>query len=308
MTEPASARSAQAAPAEVTPRAREALQRAGTHDPRLGPDAVVAAVRTVIAAWASAADGDGQRLAAIASQQVARWLISPAMERWSVGPGPLITQIELSGFAQAGAEPRLQVRFDFDGRPRFADDDEIRPPAETSFVALLELAFSGDGQYPWRVRSGQVRTLDNFLGYTFTSRRERPGEYRERAGSLAPDGAIGPTGRYRIIARFAEHDERFAAWAELEVVAEPAPTRGEAEQLIWPVVDAETTRALGPGDWRPSLLYLDLIELVGEDRDPDAGPPPPPPLPPPASPAAGGGRGPAGDRNPPAGGPRRQAG
>jgi hypothetical protein len=269
VTGPASARSAQTAPAEVTPRAREALLQAGARDPRLGPEAVVAGVRAVIAAWARAADGDGERLAAIAPQQIAEWLISPAVESWTVGPDPLITQIELRAFEEPDARPRLRVRFDFDGWQRFPDAS--RPPAGTSFVALLELAFSGDALHPWRVCSGQVLTLDKFLGYAFTSRRERPGEYRERAGSLAPDAAIRPTGRYRIIARFAEHDERFAAWAEADAVRAAPPTRSEAERLIWPAVDAETTRALGPGDWRPSLLYLDLIELVGEERDPDAG-------------------------------------
>jgi hypothetical protein len=91
-------------------------------------------------------------------------------------------------------------------------------------------------------------------------------------GSLAPDAAIRPTGRFRILARFAQHDERFAAWAEAEVVRAQPPTRAESEQLIWPVIDAETARALGPGEWRPSLLYMDLIELVGEQRDPDAPP------------------------------------
>ena len=268
MSEPASA---QAAPAEITPWAREALQQVSADDPRLRPEAVVAAVRTVLAAWALAADGNDERLAALASQQTARWLISPAMERWSVGPGPLITRLELSGFESGDTGPQLRVRFDFEGLRRFAD--ESQPPAWTPFVALLELGFCGDGQHPWLVSSGHVLTLDQFLGYAFTSRRERPGEYRERTGSLAPDAVIRPTGRHRIIARFAEHDERFAAWAEAEVVRAEAPTRAEAEQLIWPVIDAETTRALGPGDWRPALLYLDLIELVGEQSNTPAPPP-----------------------------------
>lgn len=269
MTEPAPVRSAPTAPAQMTQRARDALVQAAGRDPRLEPDAVIAAVRSVVAAWVLAADGDGSRLAGLAPEQPAQWLISPAMERWSVGPAPLITQIDVRAFEQPdGRPPQLRVRFDFDGGQRFAD--ESQSPVQTSFVALLELAFASDGPHPWLVHSGHVCTLDKFLGYQFTRRRERAGEYRERTGSLAPDAAIRPTGRYKILARFAEHDERFSSWAETEVARAAPPSRTEAEQLIWPAIDAETARALGPGEWRPSLLYIDLIELVGEDHEPEA--------------------------------------
>jgi hypothetical protein len=271
VTEPAPARSAWTARAQLTQWARDALVQAAVRDPRLEPDEVIAAVRSVVAAWVLAADGDGSRLAGFAPEQTAQWLISPATERWSVGRAPLITQIDVRAFEQPdGQPPQLRVRFDFDGSQRFAD--ESQPPVQTSFVAVLELAFASDGPRPWLVHSGHLWTLDKFLGYQFTRRRERAGEYRERTGSLAPDAAIGPTGRYKILARFAEHDERFSSWAETEVVRAAPPSRTEAEQLIWPAIDAETARALGPGDWRPSLLYIDLIELVGEKREPDAPP------------------------------------
>jgi hypothetical protein len=269
VTNPASAGSAWTAPAQLTQWAQEALRQAAGRDRRFEPDAVIAAVRTVVAAWVLAADGDGSRLAGLALEQTAQWLISPAMESWLVGPAPLITQIEVRAFVQpAGQPPQLRVRFDFDGRQRFAA--ESQPPVQTSFVAVLELAFASAGPHPWLVRSGHVGTLDKFLGYQFTSRHERAGEYRERTGSLAPDAAIRPAGRYKILARFADHDERFSSWAETEVVRAAPPSRTEAEQLIWPAVDAETARALGPGDWRPSLLYIDLIELAGEDHEPEA--------------------------------------
>lgn len=269
MTEPVSVRSAWTAPAQLTPWARTALQQAAGRDPGFEPDAVIAAVRSVVAAWVLAADGDGSRLAGLAPAQTAQWLISPALESWSVGPAPLVTQIDVRAFEEpAGQPPQLRVRFDFDGSQRRAGESE--PAVATSFVAVLELAHDRAGPHPWLVRSGGVSTLDKFLGYQFSSRRERPGEYRERTGSLATDAAIGPTARYKILARFAEHDERFAAWAQTEVVRAAPPTRTEAEQLIWPVIDAETSDALGPGEWRPSLLYVDLIELVGEQRDPEA--------------------------------------
>jgi len=34
--------------------------------------------------------------------------------------------------------------------------------------------------------------------------------------------------------------------------------------LIWPAIDEETSRALGEGDWQPSLLWVDVIELLDE--------------------------------------------
>jgi hypothetical protein len=269
VTEPASARSAWTAAVQLTQRARDALVEAARRDPRLEPDGVIAAVRSVVAAWVLAADGDGSRLAGLAAAPAAQRLISPAMERWSVGPAPLITQIEVRAFEQPdGQPPQLRVRFDCDGSQRFAD--ESQPPVQTSLVAVLELAFASAGPHPWLVQSGHVSTLDKFLGYQFTSRRECAAEYRERTGSLAPDAAIRPTGRYKILARFAEHDERFSSWAETEVGRGTPPSRTEAEQLIWPAIEAETARALGPGDWRPSLLYMDLIELAGADHEPGA--------------------------------------
>ncbi len=42
---------------------------------------------------------------------------------------------------------------------------------------------------------------------------------------------------------------------------ENAPTREEAEALIWPAVWEVTAEALGEGDWRPSLSWLDVVEL-----------------------------------------------
>jgi hypothetical protein len=277
LTDPGPAVPAQSVRVDARPSVSAALQQAAARDPRLRPAVVAAAVQAVIAAWVMAADGDASALAGITSPQVAAWLISPATERWAVGPGPRVTRIELTGYEpgdkprpdEPGDEPRLDVRLEFDGSQRFSGDEESRPPVETSFVARLELALARAA--PWRVISGHVWTLDGYLGYAFTRRRERPGEYRERTGSLASDAAIGPTGRYRLLARFAEHDERFAAWAEIEVARAVPPTRSEAEELIWPAVDAETSRALGPGDWRPVLLYMDLIELVGEE--PDSGSP-----------------------------------
>lgn len=68
---------------------------------------------------------------------------------------------------------------------------------------------------------------------------------------------------FRIIARFAEHDERLGASATIDVQRNAPPSPAAAERLIWPEVWDVTTRALGDGDWHPSLNWLDVIELRG---------------------------------------------
>jgi hypothetical protein len=103
-------------------------------------------------------------------------------------------------------------------------------------------------------------------GYVFTSRPETGEEYTKRAGAAPPAaGRAGPR-LFRIVAGFAEHDEKFGSTAVAEVMRTTAPSRAEAEQLIWPAIRAETAKALGEGDWRPSMNWLDVIELL-------AGPP-----------------------------------
>ncbi len=119
------------------------------------------------------------------------------------------------------------------------------------FAGLLDLVLGDTG--PWRLSSGHVETLDDFLGYVFTHRRETPEEYRQRTG--------GSAARFRLVAGFAEHDERFGSSVAIEVDQPTVPAREEAERLVWPAIWAETARALGEGDWRPSLNWLDVVEL-----------------------------------------------
>ena len=106
-------------------------------------------------------------------------------------------------------------------------------------------------------------TLDRYLGYVYTSRRETPQEFAKRTGSTAtPAVAAGPMRSYRLVTGFAEHDEKFGSAAEVIVSRSTPPTRSEAERLIYPAIWTEVTRALGEGDWRPSMNWLDLIELL----------------------------------------------
>ena len=102
------------------------------------------------------------------------------------------------------------------------------------FVGLLNLTLDDADQQTWRLASGHVRTLDEFLGYVFTSRRETPEEHRERTGSSAsPPGRGGAPGRvpFLIRAGYADHDVRFGSSVTIEVRQESAPTREEAVRL-----------------------------------------------------------------------------
>ncbi len=131
------------------------------------------------------------------------------------------------------------------------------------FTGLLDLVLHGAGPQPWQLSSGHVQTLDDFLGYTFTSRQETPGEYAERTGSPGPPEAAGPARRFRLTAGFFDHDVRFGSSVTIEVQREAAPGRHEAARLVRPAIEVEIARALGEGDWRPSLSSLDVVELLG---------------------------------------------
>jgi hypothetical protein len=258
---------AEGASLEVSPAVAETMRNAGSHDARLDAAHVTRAARVAVAAWLRAVDGDGTALTALAEPEAMHWLLHPVRKNWQVAPGPSVTQIGIWGLEADADPPRLNLSFQFTGHRQFAGPDLADPAAaaaaaeETVFAGLLSLVLHGTG--PWRLASGHVQTLDEFLGYTFTSRQETPGEYAERTGSLDPPEAAGPTRRFRLTAGFFEHDVRFGSSATIEVEREAAPARDEAVQLVWPAIEQETARALGEGDWRPSLSSLKVVELLG---------------------------------------------
>lgn len=264
MSESESVRLVQAASLEISASVAETMQQAGALDDRFSADHVSRAARQVVAAWATAVEGDDTALAAIAEPRAAYGLMHPDQERWQVTPGPRVTQISIWGLEPDGEPPRFRVHFEFAGCRQFADPTQVENVGgDPTFVGMLDLTLADSG--PWHLESGHVETLDQYLHYVFTSRRETAEECHRRGGSpAAPAAAAGPVRRYRVIAGFAEHDERFGSRAEVEVQREAAPTRYEAADLVWPAIDEETSRALGEGDWQPSLLWVDVIELLDE--------------------------------------------
>ena len=263
ITEPESVKLVQAARLEIRVPAAETMRQAGALDGRFGADCVSRTARQIVAAWAMAVDGDDTALAAVAEPDAAYWLLNPVRESWRVAPGPRVTQIQVWGLEPDAEPPRFGIYFEFVGRRQFTDPTQaVNPDGDPTCVGLLNLTLTDSG--PWHLERGHVETLDQYLGYVFTRYRETTEQYQRRAGSSAASvTAAGPTGRYRVVAGFAEHDERFGSHAEVEVQREAPPTRYEAVDLVWPAVQEATTRALGAGDWRPELLWVDLIELHG---------------------------------------------
>jgi hypothetical protein len=264
MSESESVRLVQAASLEISASVAETMRQAGALDDRFSADHVSRTARQVVAAWATATDGDDTALAAIAEPRAADWLMHPDRKRWQVAPGPRVTQIQVWGLEPDREPPRFRVHFEFAGRRQFADPTQVEnADGDPAFVGMLNLTLTDSG--PWHLESGYVETLDQYLHYVFTSSRETAEQYHRRTGSsAAPAAAAGPMRRYRVVAGFAEHDERFGSQAEVEVRREAAPTRYEAVDLVWPAIDEETSRALGEGDWQPSLLRVDVIELLDE--------------------------------------------
>jgi hypothetical protein len=263
MSEPESVRLVQAARLEVRAPDAETMRQAEALDGRFGADYVSRTARQVVAAWVMAVDGADAALAALAEPHAAYWLMHPVRERWLVAPGPRVTQIQVWGLEPDGDPPRFRVYFEFVGCRQFTDPTQVEnPDGDPTFVGLLNLTLTDSG--PWHLESGHVETLDQYLHYVFTSYRETTEQYRLRTGSSATPVAAGPARRYRVVAGFAEHDERFGSRAEVEVQRETPPSRYEAVDLVWPAVEEETSRALGEGAWQPSLLWVDVIELLSE--------------------------------------------
>jgi hypothetical protein len=264
MTAAESIAMAEAACLEVYPSVTDTMQLAGARDSRLGTDVVTRTARLAVAAWAMAVDGDDAMLAAIAQPDAAYFLMHPPRESWRVAKGPKVTRINITGLDADAVPAQLRVGFEFAGRSPSEDLGRAGADRDTQFVGLLTFTLRDAGRWPWQLTSGHAETLDQYLGYVFTTRRESPQEYRQRASTSAGAAPTGQLRAFRLVAGFAEHDERLGSSASIELHRETAPTRDEAEKLVWPAIWEETERALGDGDWRPSLLWLDLIELLDQ--------------------------------------------
>jgi hypothetical protein len=176
-----------------------------------------------------------------------------------------VIAIDIWRLDAAADPPRLRVKFEFAGRRLVEGQGQAADAGQdTDFVGLVDLTLDGTGQHQWRLSSGHVDTLDGFLGYVFTTRTETGPEYQERTRTPGRTAAAGGPRVFSVRARFADHDVRFSSALAIEAQCESAPTREQAVGLVWPAIESEITRALGAGDWRPSLSWLEVVELLRE--------------------------------------------
>jgi hypothetical protein len=256
----------EAASLELYPSVTETLRR--TADSGLDLDRVSDAARQAVIAWLMAINGDDTTLAAHGEPDAVSFFLREPWKRWHVAPGPRVTGLEIWRVAADQDPPLVSLKFAFSGRRHFPDPSRAMTSelaeGETQFVGTLELALPDAAGQRWNLRLGAVDTLDGYLGYVFTSRPETFDEYRQRTGLSVPPAADRAERMFKLVAGFADHDVKFGAEATANVRLPAPPTRYEAVDLIWPAVEAETTRALGEGDWRPSLSWLEVIELLGD--------------------------------------------
>lgn len=266
VSEPEAAAMVQAASLDLYPSVTETSRRAA--DRGLGLDRISSAARQAVTAWVMAVNGDDARLAASGEPHIVSFLLRDPWKRWHVVRGPRVTGIEIWRLEADREPPSLDLKFQFSGRRIFPDPSRALASelseGETQFVGTLALALPEDADQRWRLTLGAVDTLDGYLGYVFTSRRETPEDYRDRTGSAAAPAAAGATRLFRITAGFADDDVKFGSEVTADVRLAGEPTRYEAADLIAPAIEAEIRRALGDGDWRPNLRELIVVELLGE--------------------------------------------
>jgi hypothetical protein len=286
-------------PLDICPGPAEAMTEVG--EERFSSGNVVRAVRVAVAAWMAAVNGDDSVLRALTEParsgndggdadggDVAYYLLHPVRKDWVIAPGPEVTGIELLRLDVSGDVPELSIRWRFGGYQRCADP--VIPPGWTGsgdrdYVGLADLAFDESRPFPWRLSRGQVKTADEYYGYTFTARDETPEEYWTRTGSAGPlartglpastavpvsAAALVPGGTYRLLASFAEHDHKFGGDATSNVDSDVPLSREEAQRLAEEAIDAEARRRVAsiyPDDGaemevRPSLNTLRVIRLL----------------------------------------------
>jgi len=254
---------------DIYPSAAAAMTEAGGG--WFGRELAVRAARHAVAAWAMAVNGDQAALAAMADPDRVEWLLYPdcyysRRRQWVIAPGPVLTELTISRLETDADPPELSVKWQFTGRRRWIDSEPgaagEHDDDTLAFVGILGLTFTGGGTWPWRLDSGShVQTLDDYLGYTFATSTESDEQCRQRTGAREP---LAPTHTYLLVADFAEHDEKFASTATVEVSSDPGPTRDEAARLVEPAMQAECVRWRGAaGEYRPSLSHLRVIRLLG---------------------------------------------
>jgi hypothetical protein len=118
--------------------------------------------------------------------------------------------------------------------------------------------------------SAAGRPADERYGYTFTTRDETPQEYQARTEAAVGAEGLVQGGSYRLVAGYAEHDNKFGGDATAYADSDSPLTRDEAQRIAEEAIDADARRRMAsiyPVDGsemevRPSLNFLEVIRLL----------------------------------------------
>jgi hypothetical protein len=275
-------------PVDIAPSAAAAMTEAG--EGWLSPGTAVRAARTVVAAWVAAVDGDDRALRELAERapsdadedadadeddgyDAAYGLLHPARKSWVIAPHPVVAGIELRRPGLGDEVRELSVEWRFTAGQRYGGP-VIPPgwmgPGDREYVGTAYLAPDESRAFPWRMSSGHVETVDEYYGYAYAAADEMPEEYQGRTGLAVSAAALVPSGTYRLLASFAEHDHKFSGDASADVDSDVPLTREEAQRLAQDAAAVEASRrmaAMYPEDGaalevRPSLSALRVSRLL----------------------------------------------
>jgi len=266
---------------DIAPRAAAALT--GEGEGWLAPDMAVRAARAVVAAWVTAADGDDAALRALSDPDAgdddavdaAHDLLHPAHQDWVIAPHPVVAGIALRRAGLGDDARELSVEWRFTAGQRYGGP--VIPPGwmgagDREYVGTAYLAFDESRSFPWRMTRARVETADEYYGYAYTAGDETAAEYQARTGLAVSAAALVPSGTYRLLASFAEHDHKFGGDAPADVDSDLPLTREEAQRLAQDAAEVEARRrmtATYPRDGaemevRPSLSALRVTRLLAQ--------------------------------------------
>ena len=139
--------------------ARAAALDLSVADGRFAPDVLEVCARRAVSAWAQAIDGDAAPLRALAQDDAVGELLHPGDPSGAtrlVVRGPVVKQIQVTGFEPAASPPRMTIEVDVQGR-RYIEDRATTavisgdPNRPRTFSEHWTFALSGDDAQPWRI-------------------------------------------------------------------------------------------------------------------------------------------------------------
>ena len=136
--------------------ARAAALDLSLADGRFAPDVLEIAARRAVQGWATAIDGDGKALRAVASPHATVAMLHPSPDTRLVVRGPQIERIEITALDAAAHPPTMSIDVHIKGRRYVENRDttEVISGSRSKEVEFSEhwtLALAGDESQPWRI-------------------------------------------------------------------------------------------------------------------------------------------------------------